>query len=159
MKFRGVYKNHSVCLSVCLSVRLSADLWSVLNLILVRRWLTIFSTEVYHHETMCHAFMIPIWYWPFDLFLVSFDIVVLCLALEFITISQCVPYIHDLCMIFDINIEIIFSPWIWVWQDCHCSLTKAYQILAYGCITMRQLVYTSWPLYDLHLYVGDGGDS
>ena len=49
----------------------------------------------------------------------SFDIVILCLARECITMVQCVSYIHELCMTltFDLNIKIIFSPWIWVWQD------------------------------------------
>ena len=44
----------------------------------------------------------------------SFDIVIVCLASECITMVRCVAYIHELCMtfIFDINIKIIFSPWI-----------------------------------------------
>ena len=47
----------------------------------------------------------------------SHDIVILCLAREFITIIRRVAYIHELCMTFDMNIKIIFSPWIWIWQD------------------------------------------
>ena len=46
----------------------------------------------------------------------SFDIVILCLTREFITMVRCVAYIHELCMTltFDLNIKIIFSPWVWV---------------------------------------------
>ena len=42
-----------------------------------------------------------------------------CLARECITMILCVAYIHELCMnlTFDFNIKIIFSPWIWVWQN------------------------------------------
>ena len=49
----------------------------------------------------------------------SFVIVILCLASVCITMVRCVAYIHELCMTlaFDLNIKIIFSPWIWVWQD------------------------------------------
>ena len=44
----------------------------------------------------------------------SFDIVILCLARECITMIRCVEYIHELCMTltFDLNIKIIFLPWI-----------------------------------------------
>ena len=52
-------------------------------------------------------------------FFLSFDIVILCLARECIPMIRCVAYIHELCMTltFDLNIKIIFPPWIWVWQD------------------------------------------
>ena len=48
----------------------------------------------------------------------SFVIVILCLESVCITMVRCVAYIHELCMTlaFDLNIKIIFSPWIWVWQ-------------------------------------------
>ena len=42
----------------------------------------------------------------------SHDIVMICLARECITIIRRVGYIHELCMTFDLNIKIIFSPWI-----------------------------------------------
>ena len=40
----------------------------------------------------------------------SFDIVILCLARECITMVRCVAYIHEFCMTltFDLNIKIIF---------------------------------------------------
>ena len=49
----------------------------------------------------------------------SFDKVILCLARECITIVRCVAYIYEFFMTltFYLNIKIIFSPWIWVWQD------------------------------------------
>ena len=50
-KFRGVYRNHSVCPSVCPSV--CADSCPAHNFFMVWHWLTIFGTWVYHHETMC----------------------------------------------------------------------------------------------------------
>ena len=70
MKFRGVYRNHSVCPSVCLSVCLSVRL----------------SVQI---------------------------------RVRPITMVRCVTYSHELCMTltFDLNIKIIFSQWIWIWQD------------------------------------------
>ena len=50
-KFRGVYRNHSVCPSVCPSV--CADSCPAHNFFMVWHWLTIFGTWVYHHERMC----------------------------------------------------------------------------------------------------------
>ena len=49
----------------------------------------------------------------------SFDISILCLARECITMVRCLAYIHELCMTltFNLNIKILFSPLIWVWQD------------------------------------------
>ena len=45
----------------------------------------------------------------------SFDVVILCLARECITMVGCVVYIHELYMTltFDLNIKITFSRWIW----------------------------------------------
>ena len=48
-KFRGVYRNHSICPSVQPSV--CADSCLTHNYFLVWHWLTIFGTWVYHHET------------------------------------------------------------------------------------------------------------
>ena len=49
----------------------------------------------------------------------SFDIAILCLARECITMVQRLAYIHELCMTltFNLNIKILFSPLIWVWKD------------------------------------------
>ena len=46
----------------------------------------------------------------------SFDIVIICLARECITMVRCVAYIHELhkTLTCDLFIKIIFSPWIWV---------------------------------------------
>ena len=54
----------------------------------------------------------------------SFDIVILCLAGECITMVQCVAYIHELCMTltFDLNIKIIFTMDLSM-ARCLCSLT------------------------------------
>ena len=74
----------------------------------------------------------------------SFDIpvVILCFATDCITMVRCVAYIRDLIMTltFGINIRMIFLPWLWIWQDHLCPLNQAYQLLAYGCITLRQHV-------------------
>ena len=47
-----------------------------------------------------------------------YNIVILCLALECITMVQSVTYIHELCLTltFDRNKK-IFAPWVWVWRD------------------------------------------
>ena len=52
-------------------------------------------------------------------FFLSFDIIILCFALECITMVWCVACIHELCMTltFDLNIKNIFSPWVWVWEN------------------------------------------
>ena len=49
----------------------------------------------------------------------SVDIIILCLARECITMVRCLAYLHEPCMTltFDLNIKIIFLPWIWVWQN------------------------------------------
>ena len=41
-----------------------------------------------------------------------FDIVILCVARDCITMVRCVMYIHELCLTltFDLNIKMIFSP-------------------------------------------------
>ena len=117
MKFRLVYRNYSVCLSV----RLCADSCPVNNLFLVWHWFTIFGTWVYHHEGH-HQGQI---YRVYDMVLCSgLSFFVLwhshtLFARECITTVPCVTYIHELCMklTFDLNIKIIFSPWIWVWQN------------------------------------------
>ena len=116
----------------------------------------------------------------------SFDIVILCLTRECITMARCVEYIPDLCitlplitklyltaavaqsvrafasqaegLVFEsqprqngsISVKKLSSgtknsiqtnTWIWFWQNRFCSLTLAYQILVYGCITTRHVVY------------------
>ena len=59
MTFRGVYRNHFVCLSVCVCPSVCpsvcADSCPAHNFFMVWHWLTIFGTWVYHHETMCRG--------------------------------------------------------------------------------------------------------
>ena len=116
-KFRGVYRNHSVCPSVCLSVPPSvcpsvcADSCPAHNFFMVWHWLTIFGTWMYHHETMCRVhscsrYDLELWhqgqiYRVFDMFSCpahNFFMVWHCLTMFgtwCITIRQCVAYIHD----------------------------------------------------------------
>ena len=63
-----------------------------------------------------------------------------------------VPH-SDLCrtLTFDLNIKIIFSPWIYVCARSSLLFDIGITNLT-GCITMRCYVY-SWPLYDLDLWV------
>ena len=66
-------------------------------------------------------------------------IVIIYLARECVIMIQCVAYIHDLCMTLSVylNIKILLSPWIWLWQDRH---TKFWHM------------GVSWPLYDIGLW-------
>ena len=101
-------------------------------------WLTIFVTWVYHHESMYHIhswswYYVDLWpqgqiYRVYDIWICvrasafsSFDIAILCLARECITIVRYVTYIHELCitLTFDLNIKIFIylslsrclAPW------------------------------------------------
>ena len=47
----------------------------------------------------------------------SFEIVILCLARECITMVRCVAYIYELWINLTLTSIYKFSPWIWVWQD------------------------------------------
>ena len=106
-----------------------------LNFCSLWHWHTIFGIWVYHHERICQVHSRS-WYdlelWPqgqnyrvYDMALCSslsffsFDIVMLFFTRECITMVRCVAYIHELCMTltFDLKIKIIFSQWIWIWQD------------------------------------------
>ena len=53
----------------------------------------------------------------------KFDIVILCLALESITIVRCVAYNHDLCMTLTFNVKDVFYL---------CNIRKT--PLAYNCL-------------------------
>ena len=87
----------------------------------------------------------------------SFVIVILCLASVCITMVRCVAYIHELCMTlaFDLNIKIIFSPWIWDWQDVFTLWHRHTKFWHMGV--------SPWDNFDLSmtltfdLYVVDGG--
>ena len=75
--------------------------------------------------------------------LLSFDIVIPCLAHECLIMGQCVTYIHDICMTltFDLNINIIFSPCICVSaRSSKLLFDTGIQNLVHGCITMREHV-------------------
>ena len=120
MKFREyIGITLSVRLSVYLSVQIRLFFWFWLRLI-------IFSTWVYRHETMCRIhswsqFNIDlrpqikfigfiIWLCVRATLFLSFDIMMLWLAHQCITIVRCVANIHDLFMTltFDLNIKIIY---------------------------------------------------
>ena len=95
------------------------------------------------------------WFCGQALAFLSFDIVILCLARECITMVRCVSYIHELCTLtltVDLNIKVIFSPPTWVLQDAfalrhrhtkfwHIDVSPLYNIL---CIFLT-LVWP-WPL-------------
>ena len=120
-----LWRQGQIYILSCLHVRNFCQLWQCH---------TIFGTWVYHHERMCQVnswfcidttlifdhkvkgFMTLLCVQASDFW--SFDIV-LCLAHECITMVRCVAYIHELCMtlVFDLNIKIIFSTWIWVWLN------------------------------------------
>ena len=93
-------------------------------------------------------------------FFLSFDIVILCLARECIPMIRCVAYIYELCMTltFDLNIKIIFPPWIWVWQDVF-ALWHSTKVWHMGVSPWDNVVY----ILDLNmtltfdLYVDGGG--
>ena len=105
----------SVC-PVCLFVRLSVQIRVQPTLFFVWHWLTIFGTWVYYHERICRKhswsrYDLKLELWPqgqiyrdFDMPLcsgLSFFVLWHChtfLAREWITMVQCVTYIHELCM-------------------------------------------------------------
>ena len=111
-KFRGEYRNHSVCPSVCLSVCLSvcpsvcADSCPAKhNFFMVWHWLTIFGTWVYHHETMCRVqswsrYDLELWpqgqiYRVFDMFSCpAHNCFWIDICLPYLA-HECVAYIHD----------------------------------------------------------------
>ena len=109
-------------------------------MILIRCWpLTSRSNLWVNDMTLClgHSFL-------------SFHIVILYFACECITMVQCVAYFHDLCMTltFDLNIKILFIPWIWV-------LLFDIGIPIFGiCVYYYEITCCvhSWPLYDLDLW-------
>ena len=82
-----------------------------------------------------------------QVFFCSFDVVILCLASECITMVRCVAYIHALCMTltFDLNIKIIF-------ESCKLSLLFDIGLPNFGIWVYHHettcWVY-SWPKYDL----------
>ena len=91
----------------------------------------------------------------------SFGIVILCYACGCITMVRCVTYSHELCMTltFDINIKIIFSQWIWIWQDVFALWHRHTKFLHMGVSPWDMLC----AFFDLSmtltfdLYVGGGG--
>ena len=130
-----------------------------------------FGTGVYHHDRMCQE---QSWSWyklTFDLkvkFIVfmtllcvqasaflSFDIVILYLARECITMVRCVVYIHKLCMTLtsDLNMKIISSPWIWDWQDVFALSHRYTKFWHMGASPEDNMLYTFLTL----TFVGDGG--
>ena len=106
---------------ICLCVRAITFSWFDIGLPhLAHRSITMRRYDTYIHvpdlmltfdlKVKCIGFMTWLCVWA-TAFL-SFDIVILCLAGHYISMVQCVAYIHDLCinLTFDLNIEIIFSP-------------------------------------------------
>ena len=91
------------------------------------------------------------------------DIVILRLALECITMVyvRSVTYIHELCMTldFDLNITILFSLWIWVWQNVFALWHRHTKFLHMGVsswdmlCTFLTLVWL-WPL--TYMWVAGG---
>ena len=77
------------------------------------------------------------------------DIVILCLTRECITMARCVAYIHELCMtlIFYLNIKIIFSTWIWFWQDVFALWKRHTKFWHMGVSPCFTLVWTCPLIY------------
>ena len=88
----------------------------------------------------------------------SFDIVILCYACGYITMVWCVRYSHELCMtlIFDLNIKIIFSPWILVRQNDFALWhrhTKFWHMGVSPSDNMCTFVILVWPWLLTYLWV------
>ena len=169
-KFRGVYRNHSVCPSVC------ADSCPAHNFIMVWHYhITWFGLPYLAHGciTTRHSWSrydLELWpqgqiYRVYDCVqaspFMSFDIVILCYACGYITMLRCVTYSHELCMTltFDLNIKIIFSQWIWIWQDIFALWHRHTKFLHMGVspwdmlCTFSTLVWL-WPL--TYMWVAGG---
>ena len=105
----------------------------------VWHWLTIFGTWVYYHERICRKhswsrYDLKLELWPQGQIYRDFDMA-LCSGLSFFVLWHChtffgtwVNHHGTMCHVhswtlydLDINIKIIYSPWIWVWQD-FCTL-------------------------------------
>ena len=127
----GVFRNHSVYPSVCVDSYPSRNFlfWFDIGLpylahgcITMRRCVAYIydpnATLTFDLKVKFIGFMT--WLCVKATAFLPFGIlVILCLERECITIVWCVAYLHDICMTltFDLKINIIFSPWIWVWQD------------------------------------------
>ena len=147
------------------------------NFCLLWHWHTIFGTLVYHHERMCQVHSWS-WYdidlWPQGQIYRVYDMA-LCSGLSIFvfwhshTLFGTWVYHHGtMCHVhswtlYDLDLWPQYQNYIFTMDlslaRCLCSLTKAYQILAYGCITMRKhveyILYLSMTL-TFDLYVGGG---
>ena len=119
----GIYRNHSVCLSVCFRLFVQIRVRPITFLGLT--WLTIFSTLVYIHETICRVhswsrYDLKLWpkrqiYRVLDMLSCPvhnffwIDIGLPYLAHGCITIRRRVSYIHDpdVTLNFDLKVKFI----------------------------------------------------
>ena len=75
---------------------------------------------------------------------------------------RCVAYIQELCMTltFDLNIKIIISPWIWVFQDVFALWhrhTKFWHMIVSPCDNMLCTFLTLvWPWPLTYMWVAGG---
>ena len=150
-KFRGVYRNHSVCPSVC------ADLCPTHNFFMVWHLLTIFGTWVYQHKTMCRVhswsiFDVDHWHQGQIYRLLS------CLNvrpvtsvslnigipyLGYIIMSGCVQYIHDpeTTLTLHLKVKFIgFRTWLFVQASAFLSFDIVILCWVRECITMVRCV-------------------
>ena len=139
----------------------------------VCHWHTLFGKWVHHHEIMCRVHS---WSWynidlstQGQIYRVNYmalgsghNIFILCQSHTMFGMSVSVWYylsqtfLTSVCPWFQYK----KNPSIWVAQDRFCTLTQAYQILVYGCFTMRHhVVYIQNLCMTLifDLYVGGGG--
>ena len=125
-------------------------------------WRIIFCIWVYLHETVCkvHSWSrYDVEFWPpchvwfglsSDRSFLSFDIVIPYLSHDCITMVRCVIYIQNLCMTltFGLNIKILFSRWICVWE--RSSLLFDIRTWAYNyetkCTGTFMTPVWPWPL-------------
>ena len=92
--------------------------------------------------------------------LLSYDIVIYFVWHEYITMVWCVVYIHELCMTLtsNLNIKIIFSPWIWVWQDVFALWHRHTKFWHMGVSPWDNMLCTFltlvWPWPLTYMWVG-----
>ena len=125
------------------------------NIFFIEIWLTMFSTWVYHHKTMCWVnswsrFDVDIWpqgqiymllsclhVRPLTSF--SFDISMPYLAHGSITMGGCVKYIHDPDTTLNLDLKVKFTGFM-TWLCAQASAFLSFDItllcLACECITM-----------------------
>ena len=113
-------------------------------------------------EDVLRTFMIPIQHWPltsrsiYKVYDVTFCPLTKSYYVWHKSVSPCYDLSHTfMTLTFDLNIKVIFSPWIWVWQDHLLLFDIPVGIPNFGILVYHNettCCVHSWNLYDLDLW-------